>query len=150
MTVRVAVAITVGTTVLMATPARPQGDRWERQVRQQLERAAASLGARGAGRSLATSVGMLNTDEAEAFTLALQAGMSYAVVGTCDEDCEKLALVLADVTSHELAADCASDNVPVVRVTPRETASYRVKIVMVTCRLNPCRYGAAVLTLPAP
>ena len=149
MNARVAGVMAFAPTVLAATLARAQGDRWERQVRGQLERAAASLSARGAGQSRATLLGVLNADESESFTLTLQAGVSYIVVGTCDEDCERLGLVLSDLSSHDLAADRASDNAPVVRVTPRETASYRVKTIMANCRMNPCRYGLAVLS-PRP
>ena len=149
MNVRDAVVMAFAPTVLVATVARAQGARWERQVRGQLERAAALLGARGAGKSLAARVGTLNTEESESFTLTLQAGVSYIVMGTCDEDCERLDLVLSDVTSHDLAADRASDNAPVVRVTPRETASYRVRTIMANCRMNPCWYGLAVLS-PRP
>lgn len=149
MNVRVAVALSL-TSVFVAPAARAQGDRWERQVRDQLERAAASLSARGPGQSFAPRLGVLNAEESESFTLTLQAGVSYIVVGTCDEDCERLGLVLSDLSSHDLAADRASENAPVVRLTPRETASYRVKAVMEDCRMNPCRYGVALITLPAP
>src|SRR5439155_845596 len=78
---RLPAVIAVGLALLVATPARAQGDRWERQVRGQLERAAASLVAKGAVRSLATRVGMLDTDESASFTLTLQAGVSYVVMG---------------------------------------------------------------------
>ncbi len=150
MNTRLPAVIAVGLALLVATPARAQGDRWERQVRGQLERAAASLVAKGAVRSLATRVGMLDTDESASFTLTLQAGVSYVVVGTCDEDCERLGLVLSDLSSHDLAADRASENTPMVRLVPHQTASYRVKVVMETCRMNPCRFGVALITLPAP
>ena|SRR5439155_1530668 len=143
MNARLPAVIAVGLAVLVATPARAQGDRWERQVRAQLERAKASLGTKA-------RVGTLDAGESESFTLTLQAGVSYTVVGTCDEDCEGLGLVLSDLSSHDLAADRASENAPVVRFVPRETAAYRVKVVMERCRVNPCRYGVALLTLPAP
>jgi len=145
-----AVVIAFWPAVLLATPARAQVDRWERQVHEQVERAAASLGASGIGKALTTHVGMLNTDESESFTLTLRAGISYVVVGTCDEDCSNLGLVLSDLSSHDLAADRASGNAPVTQLTPRETASYRVKAVMASCRVNPCRYGVAVITPLAP
>jgi hypothetical protein len=72
------------------------------------------------------------------------------MVGTCDEDCERLGLVLSDLSSHDLAADRASENAPLVRLMPSQTASYRVKVVMESCRMNPCRYGVALIILPAP
>ncbi len=143
-------AIALAPALLVASPARAQGDRWERQVHRQLERAMASLGAKRAVRPLATRVGTLDTDESASFTLTLQAGVSYVVVGTCDEDCEQLGLVLSDVSSHDLAADRASENAPVVRLIPRQTGSYRVQVVMERCRMNPCRFGVALVTLPAP
>jgi hypothetical protein len=136
--------------LLVAAPARAQGDRWERQVRTQLARAAASLGAKTRVTSLTERVGTLDTDESASFTVTLQAGVSYSVVGTCDEDCEQLGLVLSDLSSHDLAADRASENAPLVRLVPRQTASYRVKVVMERCRMNPCRFGVALITLPAP
>ena len=144
--------IAAGLALLVTTPARAQGggDRWERQVRGQLERAMASLGAKRAVRPLATRVGTLDTDESASFTLTLQAGVSYVVLGTCDEDCERLGLVLSDLSSHDLAADRASENAPVVRLIPRQTGSYRVQVVMERCRMNPCRFGVALVTLPAP
>jgi len=143
-------ALAFAPALLVAMPARAQGDRWERQVHRQLERAMTSLGEKGAVRSLAARVGTLDSDESESFTLPLQAGVSYVVVGTCDEDCERLGLVLSDLSSHDLAADRASENAPVVRLVPRQTASYRVKVVMERCRMNPCRFGIALITLPAP
>ncbi|PYP16034.1 MAG: hypothetical protein DMD52_08595 [Gemmatimonadetes bacterium] len=150
MNLRLAAAVACALGLLMPTPARGQGDRWERQVRGQLTRATATLGAKGAVRSLAAHVGSLDTDESESLTLTLQAGVSYVVVGTCDEDCERLGLVLSDLSSHDLAADRASENAPVIRVTPRQTAPYRVKVVMERCRMHPCRFGVALITLPAP
>ena len=145
MNTRLPAVLAVGLAWLVTTPARAQGegDRWVRQVRAQLERAKASLGTKA-------RVGTLDTGESESFTLTLQAGVSYTVVGTCDEDCDRLGLVLSDLSSHDLAADRTSENAPVVRLVPRETAAYRVKVVMERCRVNPCRYGVALLTLPAP
>jgi len=145
MNTRLPAVIAVGLAWLVATPARAQGegDRWVRQVRAQLERAKASLGTKA-------RVGTLDTGESESFTLTLQAGVSYTVVGTCDEDCERLGLVLSDLSSHDLAADRTSENAPVVRIVPREGAAYRLRVVVASCRMNPCRFGVALLTLPAP
>ena len=105
MNTRLPAVIAAGLALLVATPARAQGDRWERQVDRQLERAMASLGAKRTVRPLATRVGTLDTDESASFTLTLQPGVSYFVMGTCDEDCERLGLVLSDLSSHDLAAE---------------------------------------------
>lgn len=130
--------------------AQAQGDRWERHVREQLEQAAASLAANGGGTVLATRLGMLNTDEPDSFTVTVHAGTRYIVLGACDADCSRLGLVVSDGASHDVAADRAGDNTPLVRVTAGKTASYRIRTVMERCGMNPCRYGVVVVTRPAP
>ena len=97
-----------------------------------------------------TRFGTLNSAESDSLTVTLHAGTAYVVVAACDEDCAKLGVTLSDLKSHDLGADHASDHAPVLRLTPVETASYRVRVVMETCQLNPCRYGIAVLTPPTP
>src|SRR5437763_1480446 len=60
----------------------------------------------------------------------------------------RVGLVLSDLWSHAPAADRASENAAVVRVVPHQPACYGVKVVMERCRMNPCRFGAALPTLP--
>src|SRR5207247_1965782 len=135
----------------LKTPVGEWTERWQRRFVPRLPLGpAASLGAKGVVRPLGSRVGELDTDESESFTVTLQAGVAYILVGTCDEDCERLSLVLSDLSSHDLAADRASENAPAVRLVPRQTAPYRVKVVMESCRMNPCRFGIALITLPAP
>ena len=129
-------------TALGATAARAQGDRWEREVRAQLGRVGRA--------SVATRIGILNAAESDSLVLTLHAKTPYVFVAACDEDCSRLSLTLSDLKSHDLAVDRATDHPAVVRLTPVETASYRVRVVMETCHKNPCRYGVAVLTPPAP
>jgi hypothetical protein len=37
-----------------------------------------------------------------------------------------------------------ADDFPVVAVRPNQTARYRVKVAMATCRTSPCFYGVGV------
>ena len=150
MTPRTVLGVVLTFTALAATVARAQGDRWEREVRTQLGRAAESLD-RGAGRtSVASRIGMLNAAESDSLILTLHARTVYVFVAACDEDCSRLSLTLSDLRSHDLAVDRAIDHPAAVRLTPVTTASYRVRVVMEACQKNPCRYGIAVLTPPAP
>ena len=113
--------------------------RWERQVQDQLTRVA------GQGRPAATKTGVLNAEEFEWFAVTLTAGVSYAIMGVCDNDCSKLQLVLATPDRNELAIDRRGENFPVVRFTPSETRVFRVKVVMEACQVSPCWYGVAVV-----
>jgi hypothetical protein len=150
MKTRLAIGVTLALTALAATVARAQGDRWEREVRAQLGRAAGSFDRGLGGTSVATRIGMLNAAESDSLVLTLHAQTAYVFVAACDEDCSRLSLTLSDLRSHDLAVDRATDHAPAVRLTPVTTASYRVRVVMETCHKNPCRYGVAVLTPPAP
>jgi len=150
MKTRVVLGVALALTTLPGTPARAQGDRWEREVRTQLGRAAGSFD-RGVGAtSVATRIGMLNTADSDSLVLPLHAQTAYVFVAACDEDCSSLSLALSDLRSHDLAVDRATDHAAAVRLTPVTTASYRVRVVMEACHKNPCRYGLAVLTPPAP
>ncbi len=128
--------------------AAAQTNRWEGQVRDQLQRTLTSLGVAGAERPAAVRTGVLNAEESEWFAVTLSAGVSYAIVGVCDNDCSSLQLVLATPDRHELAIDRQSENFPVVRFTPTETRVFRVKVVMEACRVSPCWYGVAVTRGP--
>ena len=147
---RAALGLGFAMLALVTTVARAQGDRWVREVRTQLGRAAESLDPGTRRKPVTIRIGSLNAPESDSVTLTLHAGNAYVVVAACDEDCSRLSLRLSDLRSHELAVDDASDHAPVLRLTPLETASYRVRVVMEACQLNPCRYGIAVITPPAP
>ncbi|HEX9279546.1 MAG TPA: hypothetical protein VF890_02820 [Gemmatimonadales bacterium] len=130
--------------LLPAAPLCAQGNRWERQVREQLQRAAATLQNARAGPAQLTRTGTLNAEESESFAVTLQAGVSYEIVGVCDNDCTSLGLTLATMSNNDIAADRSSENFPVLHVTPRTTVAYRVKVVMAACQVSPCWYGVGV------
>lgn len=121
-----------------------QNNPWTRQVADQLRRAETALEQRGYRRSASTRTGTLNGEERATLPVRLQTGVTYAIVGVCDEDCASLSLVLATASGNEVAIDRTSGSVPVIEFTPRETADYEVKVVMAACRMNPCWYGVAV------
>jgi hypothetical protein len=52
--------------------------------------------------------------------------------------------VLYDADGDQVDSDVQTDDVPIVQVTPRETMRYRVKVLMPTCKTNPCWYGIGV------
>ncbi|HEX9705441.1 MAG TPA: hypothetical protein VGA20_09360, partial [Gemmatimonadales bacterium] len=63
----------------------------------------------------------------------------------CDADCSSLHLVLYnEAKNYEIAAARSVNEASVVRIAPRGTQRYHLKIVMATCGMNPCWYGVAV------
>jgi len=117
-----------------------QANRWQRQVQEQLERVSPH--------ARTTKTGVLNLEESEWFAVTLTAGVSYSIIGVCDNDCSSLQLVLATPDRNELVTDRRGENFPVVRFTPPETRVFRVKVVMDACLVSPCWYGVAVVERP--
>lgn len=135
--------------VLVALTALPasaltQGKRWERQVRAQLDRTVAALQRSSPGSARILTVGPLNTEESESLVIQLQFGTTYEIVGACDEDCSDLHLLLSTASGNDMAVDRASENLPVLRFRPRVSGSYRVRVTMAACRVNPCWCGVAI------
>lgn len=131
------VALTALVLVVAPATATAQTNRWERQVQEQLTRVSPH--------ARTTKTGVLNFEESAWFAVTLTAGVSYSIVGVCDNDCSGLQLVLATLDRNELVTDRRGENFPVVRFTPAETRTFRVKVVMEACQVSPCWYGVAVV-----
>ena len=131
------------TLALLPSQGLAQGKRWQRQVRAQLERTLSALeGSHGQSRVL--RMGPLNTEESESLTVEMKAGTAYDIVGACDEDCSSLHLLLSTATGSDVAVDRSSENLPVLQFTPAQSGSYRIKVTLAACRVNPCWYGVAL------
>ncbi len=140
---RVAVAAAVALAVL-APSARAQENQWRSQVESYLKQKSKRLSDMGYAQTHETQIGSLADDDNESFNLTLHSGTKYALVGVCDNDCTDLDLVLYDADGNQVDSDVQVDDVPIVQVTPSETMRYRVKVMMATCKTNPCWYGIGV------
>ena len=132
-------------TVACALPLVAQSDRWDRQVESSLDRSTELLKERGYTPAGSRFRGLLATGESEQLEVVVSAGGGYIVVGTCDDDCGELHLVLANQTGYEIDAAHGPGNAPIVRIPPPARAgTYRLKVSMSGCRVSPCRYGVVV------
>jgi hypothetical protein len=117
-----------------------QENRWEHQVRAQLDRTMASLQRSGT----VLRVAELNTEETDTVTVTLKAGEPYDFVASCDEDCDSLHLLLKDAAGSDMALDRSGANFPHLRFTPSQSGRYQVAVTMAVCHMNPCWYGTAM------
>lgn len=140
---RVAVVV-AGALAILAPTARGQENQWRSQVEGYLKTASKTLSDRGYAQTHETQIGSLRDDENESFTVTLHSGTAYALVGVCDNDCTDVDLVLYDADGDQVDSDLQTDDYPMVQVRPRETMRYRVKVIMATCKTNPCWYGIGV------
>ncbi|WP_225977448.1 hypothetical protein [Nostoc sp. CENA543] len=121
-----------------------QSDRYTRQIGVQLVRAAKAAGQGGLRLTHDPFVGDLGGNGEDDITVNLRKGVSYAIVGVCDEDCNDIDLKLYDDNGNLIASDTETDDNPVVTVSPRWNARFKIRVVMPKCSNAPCRYGIGV------
>ena len=131
----------VALTLLLAPTAIAAQSRWQRQAQAHGDQTSATLTATGYTPLSARWSGALDNGETASDTVTLSAGISYVLLGVCDDDCRGLELGLFAANGYEVDAAQRSGNAPIVRVTPRETARYRFTVRMTGCGMNPCWYG---------
>jgi hypothetical protein len=119
-------------------------DPFEKQVREQLARAARTLGKDGFELTHTIHVGELRQNQEEDVTADLDRGRTYMIVGVCDADCKDLDLRLLNSTRDEIDRDVERDDYPAVGVEPAENAPFTVRAMMAVCEKAPCRYGFGV------
>lgn len=72
-------------------------------------------------------------------------GLSYRIIGACDQECSNLDIELLDNTGSVVASDMLPDDFPVVNFTAPANGRYTVRILMQACTLAPCYAGARFL-----
>ena len=125
-----------------ATEAAAQAS-YQQQIRAALRTAAGrARGARPEGEPL---MGVLNGKATDTKTVDLQAGVRYAIVGVCDENCPDIDLRIWGPAGAKLAEDVQQNNTPILEFTAPAAGHYRLTVEMVTCSANPCAWGVQVL-----
>jgi hypothetical protein len=79
------------------------------------------------------------------FPVRLQAGVGYAVVGFCDENCQDLDLMILDPSGNLVASDVAMSAEPVLLITAGASGTHQVWAVMGECSREPCSFAVGVL-----
>ena len=141
---RTALALAAVAAAFITTTAAAPQDEWVAQVRRLLQQAGKTFEDLGYSMTNGIYTGSLNNGRNEMVSLDLDIGTQYQIMGACDTDCSDLDLELYDPAGNKIDQDVEMDDAPIVAVTPRRSATYRVKVVMAACSAEPCRYGVAV------
>ena len=80
------------------------------------------------------------------FSIRLRTGREYALVGACDNDCSDVDFWLYDDNDNLVDSDTSTDDIPIVRVTPRWSGSFEIRVRMYACSVEPCAYGIGVFS----
>lgn len=108
---------------------------------------AAQNGARGFTRTagINDAIAPLQPRGQHDFSANLRGGVSYRIIGACDNECTDLDLELRDAAGAVVASDVAPTDFPIVNITPPADGAYSVRIILKTCTIAPCYVGARVL-----
>jgi hypothetical protein len=136
----------LGAAVLAAAVALPATaqNTYQQQIIRQLTAAATAVQSQGYNADRAPVMGSLNDDMQEGVLLQLTAGMRYAILGVCDNDCTDVDLRVFDPMGNLMGEDMLVDDRPVVEFVAPSTGQYRATVIMATCNTNPCYYGVQV------
>ncbi len=126
--------------VLSAAPASAQ-NQYVQQVTRYLDAARNTLADEGFSRQRAYTTASMNEGAERTFTVSLLRNRDYVFTGACDNDCSDIDFWLYDNNDNLIDSDLATDDAPVVRVTPARNGTFRLKVRMHSCSTSPCYYG---------
>ena len=138
------VFLVAGLAVLAASPAVAQ-NQYTRQVNNQLDRMESNARGLGKTRLFRSPIFQLNEGATQIYSVNLVRGRSYTIGGVCDNDCPDLDIKLIDPNGREVASDVLTDSAPVVSHNANMNGSYRIRVVMYDCNVNPCSAGLTVM-----
>ena len=118
-------------------------DRYEQQVLLQLDQV--SLVFTSAGYiPIIEDGGKLDHGSSENYTVTLETGRTYILMGVCDEDCLDLDMALYDGYGNLISRDDSEDDVPTVEVSVTQGGDFTLQVTMYQCNQNPCYYGVGL------
>jgi hypothetical protein len=131
----------------VSAQSRASATAFEDQVRTELTNAAVALSRDGyrLDESQPVFLDAMEVGKSRLLSLRLQAGVSYRIVGVCDDDCKDLDMELYDDAGKFIVDDTAGDAVPWTDVTPMRTANFTARVWLANCEAAPCYVGAMVL-----
>jgi hypothetical protein len=98
-------------------------------------------GYRADGELLSGAVGVSATDPR---TVNLEAGVEYAILAVCDEECYDIDLRISHAADSALAEDVRPDDTPVLEFTAPVTGPYDLDLIMFRCQATSCAWGGRI------
>ncbi len=130
--------------LLVALAPAADAQSYAAQVRAQLDTAKRTLRNQGFQQSHDYTIESLDDGAEDEFSVDFDEGREYAIVGACDQDCGDMDFWLYDENGNLIDSDTSTDDVPVVRVTPRWSGEFTVRVKMYDCAVEPCFYGIGI------
>lgn len=127
-----------------ATSASAQSSDYRQQLDQQLQKSRELFQGQGYSIAAGPFTGALQAGGKERFTLPVESGVSYKILGICDNDCSDVDLRLFNMNGQNIGEDVTDDDVPIVELQPTGTGTLQLEAHMVTCSNAPCYHAVEV------
>ncbi len=142
-------ATAIAALCLLAWPLAVQAARrsmteWEALVRIKLAAAALLLSIVDAHLTYDPYIGTLDDNTYRDIRVTLHKGVSYVLLGVCDDDCRNLNMKLYDEDGQFVGADTGPGSTADLEIQPRHTQDFILRMIMKRCNREPCYYGLGV------
>lgn len=124
-----------------AAPAFAQDAEYRAQLQSQLNAARQLFQGENMEVAAGPFFGSLDEGAKETYTLRVQRGETYNIVGVCDNDCSDLDIRLYNAGGTLLAEDQLEDDVPIVELVPTANGTVRIEVEMYKCSAEPCFFA---------
>jgi hypothetical protein len=141
---RLAIGITTLSSIVLLHPNIAHADRFTDQVGAQLLLALRGAGLAGYHPTHEPFISEIGNGGYDDIEVNLQKGQSYAMTGSCDQDCGDLDLEIYDDNGNLIDSDIELDDFPILSVQPRWNAHFTIRAKMEHCSNAPCRYGIGI------
>jgi len=88
--------------------------------------------------------GSVADDVTDTRTVDLEAGVQYAILAVCDEECFDIDLKISDSADSTLVEDVSPDDTPVLEFTAPVTGRYELDLIMFSCQASSCTWGGRI------
>jgi hypothetical protein len=128
----------------VAAPALAQTDEYRQQLESQLSAAREIAESENLGVVAGPFFGSLAEDATDTFTLSVEKGRTYQIVGVCDNDCSDLDIRLKNNRGEVIGEDELDDDAPVVELVPTISGRVTIEVEMFACSSAPCYFAVEV------
>ena len=123
-------------------------DNLPRSVRNGLVRFSKAISEQGYDTDGELLSGTVGSGASDINTVNLEAGVEYAIIAVCDEECTDIDLRISDRADATLAEDVNPDDNPIIEFTAPSSGAYQLDMIMFSCGADSCGWAGQILKRP--
>jgi len=137
-------AVIVAAVACLTATASAQTSEYRQQLDQQLQNSRNLFQQQGYTLAAGPFTGALPAGGKERFTMPVERGVSYKILGICDNDCSNVDLRVFNMNGQNIGEDVTPDDIPIVELEPTGNGTVQFEAHMVACSAEPCYHAVEV------